>query len=104
MAKFHFTRRAESDLLEIGNYTIRTRDSAQAARYLGELKICCQSLADNPSLGRLCEYFRPGLHRFEHRAHVVFYAKHHRGILIVRILHRSMLPEKHPLTDQNGES
>jgi len=99
MAAFRFTKRAESDLLDIGDHTLRTWSAAQASRYLGELEICCQSLADNPSLGRLCEYIRPSLHRFEHGMHVVFYRRDGRGILISRILHQSMLPEKHSLTD-----
>jgi len=101
MAAFRFTRRAESDLLGIGHHTLRTWGAAQAARYLGELEICCQSLADNLSLGRLCEYIRPGLHRFEHGMHVIFYRRDRGGILISRILHQSMLPEKHSLTDRD---
>ena len=99
MATFRFTRRAESDLIGIRDYTVITWGAAQATRYASALKDCCQSLADNPSLGRLCEYLRPGLHRFEHEMHVVFYLEHRSGILIARILHQSMLPGKHPLTD-----
>jgi toxin ParE1/3/4 len=101
MATFQFTRHAESDLIGISDYTFLTWGTAQATRYSSELKICCQSLADNPSLGRLCEDLHPGLRRFEHRMHVVFYLRHRRGILIARILHQSMLPEKDWLTDQD---
>jgi toxin ParE1/3/4 len=101
MATFCFTRRAASDLDSIGDHTLRTWGPAQASRYLGEMEICCQSLANNPSLGRLCEYIRPGLHRFEHGMHVVFYREAHGGILISRVLHQSMLPEKHSFPDQD---
>lgn len=100
MARFHFTRRAESDLIGIRDYTVITWGAGQAVRYASELKICCQTLANNPSLGRLCEYLHPGLHRFEHGMHVVFYLKRRGGVLIARILHQSMLPRKHSLTDQ----
>jgi toxin ParE1/3/4 len=101
MAVFRFRRRAESDLDAIGDFTLRTWGAAQASRYFSALKICCQTLADNPSLGRLCEHIRPGLHRFEHGVHVVFYRRHLNGILISRVLHRSMLPVKHFPRDQD---
>ena len=52
MAAFRFSRRAEADLLSIGDYTIRTWGKAQAAGYLGELQVCCQTLSDNPALAR----------------------------------------------------
>jgi plasmid stabilization system protein ParE len=39
-------------LPSIGDYTFRAWGQAQAARYLGELEVCCQTLSDNPALGR----------------------------------------------------
>ena len=93
MAAFRFSRRSEADLLSIGDYTIRTWGKAQAARYLGELEVCCQTLSDNPALGRLCDEVRPGLRRLEHGKHVVFYRQERGGILVSRILHQRMLPE-----------
>jgi toxin ParE1/3/4 len=62
VARFRFSRRAEADLLSIGDYTLRSWGKAQAAHYIGELQVCCQTLADNPALGRLCDDVRPGLH------------------------------------------
>src|ERR1700687_2048800 len=100
---FRFSRRAESDLLSIGDYTIRTSGKAQAARYLGELEACCQTLSDNPALGRLCDEVRPGLLRLEHGKHVVFYRQERGVILVSRILHRRMLPELHSIEDQANE-
>ena len=92
MAAFRFSRRAEADLLSIGDYTLRTWSKTQAARYLGELEVCCQTLSDNPALGRLCDEVRPGLRRLEHGKHVVFYRQERGGILVSRILHQGMLP------------
>lgn len=97
MANFRFSRRAEADLLSIGEYTLREWDKSQAARYLGELEACCQMLADNPFLGRACDYVRPGLRRHEHGKHVLFYRREKGGILISRILHQRMLPERHDI-------
>ena len=100
MATFRFSRRAEADLLTIGRYTLETWGEAQTDRYLDELQACCQWLADNPALGRAAGEIRPGLRRHEHGKHVIFYREHAKGILISRILHQRMLPERHDLPDQ----
>ena len=90
-------------MLSIGDYTLRTWGKAQAARYLGELEACCQTLSDNPTLDRLCDEVRPGLRRLEHGQHVVFYRQERGGILVSRILHQRMLPELHSIEDQDDE-
>jgi toxin ParE1/3/4 len=106
MARFHFSPRAEADLLSIGDYTLRTWGEAQADRYLAELETCCQMLADNPAdnpmSGRSCDDVRPGLRRMEHGKHVVFYRlQKGGGILVVRILHQRMLPERQTIEDES---
>jgi toxin ParE1/3/4 len=103
-AFFRFSRRAEADLLSIGDYTLRTWGEAQAYRYIGELEACCQMLANSPALGRSCDRVRPGLRRMEHGKHVVFYRlRKPGGILVVRILHQRMLAERQAIDDE-GES
>lgn len=72
--------------MNIGAYTLRTWGETQAARYIAGLEVCCQMVADNPELGRACDYVRPGLRRMEHSRHVVFYRHKARGILVSRIL------------------
>lgn len=103
MAALRFSRRAEADLLSIGDYTLRTWGAPQAARYIGELEDCCQMLADNPALGRLCDDVRPGLRRLEHGKHVVFYRQEWGGVLVSRILHQRMLPDRHAIDDQDNQ-
>jgi toxin ParE1/3/4 len=100
VSSFRFTRRAEADLQEIAEYTYRTWGKDQCARYLGALEECCRRLADRPAQGRACDDVRPGYLRAEQGRHVVFFRKDERGILIVRILHARMLPERH-LSDQD---
>jgi toxin ParE1/3/4 len=104
VAKFRFSRRAEADLLSIADYTLREWGKAQTARYIDELEDCCQMLADNPALGRVCDDVRPGVHRHEHGKHVLFYREERGGILISRILHQRMLPERHTLDDKDDEA
>ena len=82
-------------MLSISDYTLRTWGRARAARCVGELEACCQTLSDNPALGRLCDEIRPGLRRLEHGKHVVFYRQERTGILVSRILHQYMLPDRH---------
>jgi toxin ParE1/3/4 len=101
VARFRFSRRAEADLFNIGDYTFRTWGKAQADRYIGELEDCCQLVADNPALGRPCDEIRPGLRRMEQGKHVVFYRVETGGILISRILHQRMLPENQSIDDED---
>lgn len=101
MPAFRFSNRAESDLLNIGDYTLRTWGKSQAARYISELEACCRTLASNPTLGRPCDDIRPGLRRMEHGKHVVFYRQVRGGIFVSRILHQRMLPDRHATDDQN---
>jgi toxin ParE1/3/4 len=104
MAQFRLSRRAEADLLRIGDYTLHTWGVDQTIRYLEDLEAFCQAVADNPALGRPCKEIRPSLRRAEHSRHVVFYRQDSSGILISRILHQRMLPEKHMADDEEMSS
>lgn len=104
MATVRFSGRAKADLLGIGTYTLRTWGEAQTARYLDALEKCAKMLAQNPAMGRSCDWIRSGLHRFENGRHVLFYRRKPRGILVVRILHRSMQPDGHSFEDEEPEA
>jgi toxin ParE1/3/4 len=52
-------------------------------------------LAQNPSIGRPCDPIRPGLRRFEIGSHVVFYLSESEGVLVARVLHERMLPNRY---------
>ncbi len=88
--------------MDIGAYTLRTWGEDQAIRYLDGLEACCQRLADNPESGRACESVRPGLRRMEQGKHVVFFRREPGGILVSRILHERMLPERHSLDEDEA--
>ena len=103
MATVRFTRLAEADLLDIGLYTIQTWGRTQSDRYLRQLEAGCKQLADDPPRGRSCDEIRPGLRRKRIGSHVVFYRLNPGGILVSRILHERMLPEKHLMEDE-GEN
>lgn len=103
MTAFRFTGRAKADLFQIGDYTINTWGEDQARRYLKSLEDCVRMLACNPGLGRACDWIRPGLHRLEQGRHVVFYRQVKGGVFVVRILHRSMLPDQHSFEDKSPD-
>ena len=95
MADYRFSSRAEADLAGIADYTIRTFGIEQAHRYRDALETCFQTLAENPRLGRSTEQLAPGLRRFEHQSHTVFYTVDEGGLLIVRILYLGMDALRH---------
>jgi plasmid stabilization system protein ParE len=66
---------------------------------LPSLKIAVSNWAGNPALGRSCDEIRPGLRRMEQGRHVILYRVEPGGILISRILHQRMLPEKQDIDD-----
>jgi toxin ParE1/3/4 len=102
MGRFRLSRRAEVDLLSIGDYTLHKWGETQAARSIDELEVCCQTLANNPPLG-LCDHVRPGLHRHEPGPHVLFYRPERGGIVVSRILHQRMLPDRHAIDGEDKE-
>ena len=95
MPAYSLTRLAESDLRSIIQFTMKTWGMVQTKRYTHGLRNCFELLANNPALGRSCDSISPGLHRFEHGRHVVFYLSQPEGLLIVRVLHQQMIPSKH---------
>jgi toxin ParE1/3/4 len=99
VAAFRLSRLADADLMGIGAYTLRTWGKDQAIRYLDGLEACCRRLANNPESGRPSESVRPGLRRMEQGKHVVFFRREPGGILISRILHERMLPERHSIDE-----
>jgi toxin ParE1/3/4 len=103
VALLRLSRRAEADLLGIGVYTLRTWGKDQAFRYINGLEAFCRMLADDPEVGRRCEDIRRGLRRMESGQHVVFYRKEAEGILVSRILHQRMVPERYAMDDDNDE-
>jgi len=100
VAKYKLTRLSLADLESILEYTIRSWSPRQAERYLGDLQASFQELAERPGIGRACDAIRPGLMRMEHGRHIVFYRRKEYGIRIVRVLHQSMLPDKHLLGEK----
>lgn len=93
--RYQFTDKAERDLEIIIDYTAREWGASQANTYLDGLESRAQLLAENPDIGMAREILSEGLLSFPYESHILYYKKHVRGIVIVRIFHQQMDPVKH---------
>lgn len=95
VAQLRVRKRASADLREIGRYTRQRWGREQSNRYLGQLDACFHRLLSMPSLGRAYDPL-PSYWRIEQGSHVVFFRRELNGdVVIVRVLHKRMLPELH---------
>jgi toxin ParE1/3/4 len=91
MAKFALTKRALTDLQEIGRYTQKHWGLDQRNKYLAMLDSCFHQLAESPSRGRDCSDIRQGYRKINVGSHVVFYRQQQSEVIeIVRVLHGRM--------------
>lgn len=89
-------------MLNIGTYTLRAWGADQTLRYIDALEAGCRQLADTPAPGRSREDVRPGLYRWELGKHVIFFRREPEGIVVSRILHERMLPQRHAFNDEDS--
>jgi plasmid stabilization system protein ParE len=93
VAGVRYTHAARADLLSIGDFTLDTFGPVQYDVYMDGLAAYCQQLAATPVLGRP---HKPPYQWSRYVSHVVYFRrKDDADIVVVRILHKSMLPELH---------
>ncbi|MCB1677240.1 MAG: type II toxin-antitoxin system RelE/ParE family toxin [Halioglobus sp.] len=95
--RYQFTAKAERDLERLIDYNAREWGTgiSQTHTYLDGLESRARLLAENPDLGMARETLFEGLLSFPYESHILYYKKHTRGIVIVRVLHQHMDPVKH---------
>lgn len=94
-SRYQFTDKTVRDLESIIDYTAQEWGISQANTYLDGLESRAQLLAENPDLGAARETLFEGLLSFPYESHILYYKKHARGIVILRVLHQHMDPLKH---------
>jgi toxin ParE1/3/4 len=99
MARYKLSKLAEADLEAIADYSVERWGEAQAIRYLDGLLRCCERIVAYPQIGRRCEALRTGYRRMEQGRHVLFYQLTSGSVVVQRILHQDVLPEKHVMDD-----
>ncbi len=82
--------RALHDLEDIYRYSLEQWGVARAETYLSEINRAFESLANHHQLGRDYSRVSTNLHAYNIAAHVIFYTPSTNGILVIRVLHKSM--------------
>ena len=89
---------ADNDLLDIFIYGCEKFGVDTAEAYIYRLEAGIQQLTGHPQSGRSIERVAEGIRALPVVSHVIYYQVTDTTIDIIRILHKSMLPEKR-LTD-----
>lgn len=87
MAEFRLSPRAESDLLDIYDYTDGRFGQYQAVAYHAGLDHSFGLIADFPLIGTSANDLYPGLRRFRFQSHNIFYTDEGPHVLIRGLLH-----------------
>ena len=90
LVKYVYSKRAEYQLKNIYLETARKWGIEQADRYDSGLLNSIKLLAENPKLGRNCDYIRKGYRRHEYKRHIIFYRQQKNNILITNIIYDSI--------------
>lgn len=85
-----FSEKASTDLDSILDYSIINFGVAVMMEYHHSLEKCFAILGENPDLGTNVDHVCSDYLCFYFRSHAIFYKKIENGILIVRLLHKSM--------------
>ena len=92
---YSLSTEASEDLDAILDYSILNFGLDVMIDYHSTLEDCFKSIEENPKLGINIEYIQKDYLYFKHRSHLIFYKINEKGILIVRILHKSMDVSRH---------
>ena len=91
MAEFKLTNKAVEDLTKIWEYTYYKWSEKQADKYYEMLLENCQSIADDPNIGKNYLGVRDDIFGLRTNRHIIFYRKMDKlPIEITRILHERM--------------
>jgi toxin ParE1/3/4 len=88
MSRYIVLPKAEADLHDIWRYTAEHWGVEQADRYIRDIEMRFQAIADDPKLGRGCDAIRAGYFRVSVGSYFVFYRMNRAVVSIARILHQ----------------
>jgi toxin ParE1/3/4 len=95
VSRYVFSPRAEADLGEIWDFTVKTWGEEQAENYIRLLVSAIETVAQNPRRGRPCNEVRKGYRQYLAGSHIIFFRKIKGGIDVARILHGRMKFDQH---------
>ncbi|HET9107079.1 MAG TPA: type II toxin-antitoxin system RelE/ParE family toxin [Steroidobacteraceae bacterium] len=91
----HVHGSAESDLIDIWQYSFEQWGAAQADKYLDELDSGIRKLAINPESGMRRDFVRDGYRVLFVGCHAVYYTVTPDTVHSIRVLHGRMDPDRH---------
>lgn len=86
---------ADRDLQNIFRYSVKEWGNDRAERYIRDLNTAFLKLANNELRSKRADDIHTGLHSCRVVSHVVFFKQTDYGILVIRVLHKSMDYLKH---------
>ncbi len=95
MTRFTLSPRAQADLDEIWDYTVKHWGVDQAEFYVRQIETAIKTVAAEPQRGRLCDEIRQGYKKYSTGSHLLFFRLASSGIDVLRILHRHMDFDRH---------
>ena len=95
MRRVLLSPRAEADIVDIAAHTLANWGERQMARYVGGLDHRLGVLAAHPESGRRRTEIGSDYRSAVYGSHVIFYRVRTADILVVRVLHARMNPDRH---------
>ena len=95
MPNYRLTPDAQSDLIEIRQFTVEKWGAVQSQKYLLELRKTLCLLCETPSLGKSRPDVDPDVLSFPHASHVIYYMVHKKQLVVFGVLHKRMVPVNH---------
>ena len=95
MLRIVLSPKAEDDIVGIAAYTLETWGERQMSMYVRALNVRFAALARFPNTGRRRDELGRGYRSVVQGSHVVFYRTTARDLIVVRVLHVRMSPDRH---------
>lgn len=95
MLTYTLTKKAQSDLIEIHQFTVQKWGPVKAKKYLVELRKTIQLLFEKPALGKLRPEIGTNVLSFPYVSHVIYYVSYERKCVVFGVLHKRMVPLNH---------
>lgn len=95
MRRLRVSRAAQRDLVGIAEFTLEQWAEAQCVKDLGQIDARFRSLLRRPTQARRCDSLREGYWGALEGRHVIFFTFTEKTVDVIRVLHVSMLPERH---------
>jgi toxin ParE1/3/4 len=95
MLSYTLTQLATDDLVSITTYTRRTWGDEQASSYYDQIIAQLELIAETPFAAASCDRIKTGYRRKQVGMHMVYFYIDGDRIVVARILHGHMDPQRH---------